>query len=59
MVRHEAAEALGGIADPGCVELLQCHTKDPDQIVADSCEVALDMLHFEQSGDLDYVDMGR
>ena len=55
MVRHEAAEALGGIADPACIELLQHHTQDADRIVADSCEVALDMLAFEQSGDFEYV----
>ena len=58
MVRHEAAEALGSIADASCIELLQCHRQDPDPIVADSCEVALDMLAFEHSGELHYVDLG-
>lgn len=44
MVRHEAAEALGSIA---CadedVALLEHFKKDSDRIVAESCEVALDI----------------
>lgn len=59
MVRHEAAEALGGIADSTSIELLQAYRSDHDPIVADSCEVALDMLAFEQSNDFEYVDLGR
>ena len=59
MVRHEAAEALGGIADPGCIDLLQQLQDDSDRIVADSCVVALDMLEFERSGEMEYVDLGR
>ena len=58
MVRHEAAEALGSIGDPGCMQLLEHHRHDPDQIVADSCVVALDMAAFENSGDFEYADMG-
>ncbi|XP_051146709.1 deoxyhypusine hydroxylase-A isoform X2 [Andrographis paniculata] len=50
MVRHEAAEALGSIADSQCVALLEEFTKDPEPIVAQSCEVALSMLEFERSG---------
>lgn len=41
MVRHEAAEALGSIADAECIELLAQHCKDPEIIVADSCEVSV------------------
>lgn len=39
MVRHEAAEALGAIADPECLQLLTTFCQDPDAIVADSCVV--------------------
>ncbi len=58
MVRHEAAEALGSIADRRCVSLLQDFSKDPEPIVAESCVVALDMLEYEASGTLQYVDSG-
>lgn len=58
MVRHEAAEALGAIADDRCVGLLREHTADPEPIVADSCVVALDVLDSEQRGEFQYADMG-
>uniref|UniRef100_A0A6N2L399 Deoxyhypusine hydroxylase n=1 Tax=Salix viminalis TaxID=40686 RepID=A0A6N2L399_SALVM len=50
MVRHEAAEALGSIADEQSVALLEEFSKDPEPLVAQSCEVALSMLEFERSG---------
>ncbi|KAL0444627.1 UNVERIFIED_CONTAM: Deoxyhypusine hydroxylase-B [Sesamum latifolium] len=50
MVRHEAAEALGSIADNQCIALLEEFAKDPEPIVSQSCEVALSMLEFERSG---------
>ncbi|CAB68156.1 putative protein [Arabidopsis thaliana] len=50
MVRHEAAEALGSIADEQSIALLEEFSKDPEPIVAQSCEVALSMLEFENSG---------
>lgn len=50
MVRHEAAEALGSIADGQCVALLEEFVKDPEPIVSQSCEVALSMLEFEKAG---------
>ncbi|EOA25554.1 hypothetical protein CARUB_v10018899mg [Capsella rubella] len=50
MVRHEAAEALGSIADEQSIALLQEFSRDPEPIVAQSCEVALSMLEFENSG---------
>lgn len=50
MVRHEAAEALGSIADEECVLLLEEFAKDPEALVSQSCEVALSMLEFERSG---------
>ncbi|KAJ4808358.1 Deoxyhypusine hydroxylase [Rhynchospora pubera] len=50
MVRHEAAEALGSIADSESIGLLELFTKDPEPIVSQSCEVALSMLEYERSG---------
>lgn len=57
MVRHEAAEALGSIADAGCLQLLQEFRQDLEPIVAQSCVVALDMLAYEQSGAFQYADV--
>ena len=59
MVRHEAAEALGAIADERALALLAAHAADPEPIVADSCLVALDMLEHERSGSFQYVDLGE
>ncbi len=59
MVRHEAAEALGSIADRRCVKLLEDFSTDPEPIVAHSCIVALDMLAHEESGDFQYADSGH
>ncbi|KAI5059180.1 hypothetical protein GOP47_0025499 [Adiantum capillus-veneris] len=50
MVRHEAAEALGAIADNESLALLRHLQDDLEPIVAQSCEVALSMLEFEQNG---------
>lgn len=50
MVRHEAAEALGSIADEQSIALLEEFSKDPEPIVSQSCEVALSMLEYERSG---------
>lgn len=50
MVRHEAAEALGSIADAESVALLQRYVNDSEQLVSQSCEVALDMLDYELHG---------
>jgi len=41
MVRHEAAIALGTIGTPEADEALQVYVDDPDRLVAESCEVAL------------------
>lgn len=54
MVRHEAAEALGSIAHADCRALLERHAEDPDPVVAQGCEVALDILAYEQSGAFEY-----
>ncbi len=45
MVRHEAAEALGGIATPDVLPHLKewLAREDSPKIVRESCQVALDM----------------
>jgi hypothetical protein len=45
-VRHEAAEALGAIADPDCLQLLQHHASDACQEVAETCQLALGRLAY-------------
>jgi deoxyhypusine monooxygenase len=55
MVRHECAEALGAIATPECEELVREYAKDIDQVVRESCEVAIDMSEYEKSGNFEYA----
>jgi deoxyhypusine monooxygenase len=45
MVRHEAAEALGGIATPEVLPHLKdwMAREDAPQVVRESCQVAIDM----------------
>ena len=45
MVRHEAAEALGGIATPEVLPVLRewASREDAPRVVRESCVVALDM----------------
>jgi deoxyhypusine monooxygenase len=45
MVRHEAAEALGGIGAPDLKPILEEWAKRPDapRVVRESCEIAIDM----------------
>ncbi len=45
MVRHEAAEALGGIATPEVLPYLKEYStrEDAPVLVRESCQVALDM----------------
>ena len=51
MVRHEAAEAIGSIAAEDTRALLLRFRDDQDRIVAESCEVALDIMQSEISGE--------
>ncbi|XP_053559085.1 deoxyhypusine hydroxylase [Bombina bombina] len=55
MVRHECAEALGSIAQEDCLKALRTHIKDTERVVRESCEVALDMYDYENSGDFQYA----
>lgn len=56
MVRHECAEALGAIARPACLAALREHVTDPEPVVRESCEVALDMYEYENGQDFQYAD---
>ncbi|RKP15341.1 PBS lyase HEAT-like repeat family protein [Piptocephalis cylindrospora] len=55
MVRHECAEALGSIATAECLPILRQFAKDEERVVRESCEIALDMYEYEQSGELQYA----
>lgn len=56
MVRHECAEALGSIAQEDCLQALRTHMGDREPVVRESCEVALDMYDYENSGAFQYAD---
>ncbi|CAM9788570.1 unnamed protein product [Choristocarpus tenellus] len=46
MVRHEAAEALGGIGGSEAERLLKDFLQDEEIAVKESCEVALDTMDY-------------
>ena len=56
MVRHEAAEALGAIGDRTALTTLEKFVKDPEPVISESCEVALDLLEWVASNKLEYSD---
>ena len=56
MVRHEAAEALGAIGDRIALTTLEKFVNDPEPVISESCEVALDLLDWVASKKLEYVD---
>ncbi|MBD19144.1 MAG: hypothetical protein CMB13_05885 [Euryarchaeota archaeon] len=56
MVRHEAAEALGAIGDRTALATLEKFVDDNAVVVAESCEVALDLLEYVSSKRLNYTD---
>jgi len=55
-VRHECAESLGAIGTLECKSALEKYLKDPERIVRESVEVALDICEYELSNTLDYAD---
>jgi deoxyhypusine monooxygenase len=57
MVRHEAAEALGAVGGGVARSALLAGAAEADPIVAQSCEVALDVLAHEESGAFEYCDV--
>lgn len=58
MVRHEAAEALGGIATPEVLPHLQewMAKEDAPRVIRESCQVAIDMWEHENSDEFQYAD---
>jgi len=56
MVRHEAAEALGAIGGTTALATLERFSYDPEIVVAESCEVAIDLLKWISSERFDYSD---
>ena len=54
MVRHEAAEALGAIGDMEAMDTLRKFQDDFEVVVAESCEVAIDLLNYVSSKELNY-----
>jgi len=55
MVRHECAEALGAIATTECFDILKEYSQDVEQVVKESCDVALDMCEYENSDQFQYA----
>ncbi len=54
MVRHEAAEALGAIGDRVAISTLERFLDDPEPVISESCEVAIDLLEYVSSKSLNY-----
>ena len=46
MVRHEAAEALGAIATPECLLLLEQYALDKCREVAETCQLAVGRIRY-------------
>lgn len=63
MVRHECAEALGsivgknsdGIVEQECIAILTKYLNDENQVVRESCVIALDMCEYENSPEFQYA----
>nr|NVI76085.1 nero [Cucujiformia] len=51
MVRHEAAEALGAIGSESVISYLEKYKNDPAIEVAETCELALDRIHWCKNHD--------
>jgi deoxyhypusine monooxygenase len=54
MVRHEAAEALGAIGNTIAMSTLKKFVNDDEDVIAESCEVAIDLLNWVSSKNLEY-----
>ena len=54
MVRHEAAEALGAIGNRVAMDTLEKFQNDDEVVIAESCEVAIDLLNWVSGKRLDY-----
>ncbi|MBI87409.1 MAG: hypothetical protein CMB67_00045 [Euryarchaeota archaeon] len=54
MVRHEAAEALGAIGNRVAMATLEKFQDDDEVVIAESCEVAIDLLNWVSGKSLEY-----
>jgi len=58
MVRHEAAEAIGAISEESATPMLQEFSKDANQVVAESCIIALDISDYNNDDtQFEYADV--
>ena len=55
MVRHEAAEALGAIGNMVAMSTLKKYVDDDEAVIAESCEVAIDLLDWVSSKSMEYT----
>lgn len=55
IVRHESVEALGSIGTDTCMEIIKCYLNDQNDLVRESCEIALDMCDYENSSEFQYA----
>jgi len=51
-----SGKALGSIATPEVMPILEEFRKDEKRVVRESCDVALDMYEYENSGQFQYAD---
>lgn len=58
MVRHEAIEALGSIGTPDCVGIIRNYVNDTDDLIRESCLVALDIQEYNNSSQFQPFDKG-
>jgi len=56
MVRHEATEALGSIASKDSLPLLKKYLVDAEDVVRESCQVALDIQEYFVTDQFQYAD---
>jgi deoxyhypusine monooxygenase len=55
MVRHEAAEAIGALPIMEVNDVLSVYLDDPEPLVKESCIVALDVVEYMNSDELEYA----
>ena len=53
---NEAAEALGAIGDRAAIDTLRQYRDDPEPVISESCEVAIDLLEWVESKRLNLDD---
>ncbi|THG98821.1 hypothetical protein EW026_g3449 [Hermanssonia centrifuga] len=49
MVRHECAEAMGAIGSLSSVPVLQQYVDDPERVVRETCDIAIDRIQWAHS----------